>query len=155
MERCNQELARFRTEKMMRRTYGDIRPVIHFVFQGQQVVVVGSELLYSASWKTFTDFLFDYLKFIFGREWWESELKLPASRRHPVLHWSESTYQFRRSHRPNADGVCEGVPDGPTQAYVALAYDLYVLKDHNLLQRRLVQRLKNRDLFNVSQSGTS
>jgi hypothetical protein len=116
-------------------------------FDGQRVVAVGATILYDAKWRTFTDFLFDYLKLVFGRKWGESEMMTDPAERHPVLQWSEATGRFRSSHPSNSEGICEGVPDGPTQAYVALAYDLYVLKDHNLLQQRLVQRLKNRDQF--------
>jgi len=136
-----------REEEARRRAYGNVRPIIHAVFEGHRLVAVGSTLFVDRRWKTFTDFLFDYLKLSFGREWWDTEQKKPIAEQHPVLHWSEATYSFRRSHPPNADGICEAVPDGPTMAYVALAYDLYVLNDHHLLQNRLIQRLKNRDQF--------
>jgi len=140
-------IAKLRAEEDRISKFGHVRPIIQTVFQGQRLVAVGHTLFYSPNWNTFIDFLFDYMKHILGLEWGRAEQVKPLAQRHPIMQWNDSVGRFTKSHPPGPDGICEATPDGPTQAYLALAYDLYVLKDHQLLQERLVQRLKHRDQF--------
>jgi hypothetical protein len=48
---------------------------------------------------------------------------------------------------PSESGIYQSVLDGPSAAYLCLAYDLYVLAHHGLLQSVVVRRLKSRDDF--------
>ena len=54
---------------------------------GHQFVAVRNRLLYSKKWKTFHDFLGDYLKGALGTEWGNAELCKPFDQRHPILVW--------------------------------------------------------------------
>ncbi len=66
---------------------GEVRPIISLDHQGYKFVAVGNRFLYSKKWKTFHDFLFDYIKDILGSEWGNSELKKPIQQRHPIMQW--------------------------------------------------------------------
>ena len=48
-------------EKSWTARYGEVRHTISLDFQGRKVVAVGNRLHFSEKWKTFHDFLFDYL----------------------------------------------------------------------------------------------
>jgi len=48
---------------------------------------------------------------------------------------------------PDANGLYTSELDGPSRAYLLVAYDLYVLRHHGTLQEHLVARLKQRDQF--------
>lgn len=43
--------------------------------------------------------------------------------------------------------IHSGVCSGPAAAYLSLAYDLYMLRHHSLLEAHLVERIKNRRQF--------
>jgi hypothetical protein len=52
------------------------RPIISMEFKGYRFVAVGSNLHYG-KWKTFPDFLGDYIKKTLGEAWGNEELKKP------------------------------------------------------------------------------
>src|SRR5208282_6178163 len=59
------------------------RPIISTEHKGTRFVAVGNRLHYG-KWKTFFDFLGNYLAQSFGSDWSEKELKKPLQDRHPV-----------------------------------------------------------------------
>ncbi len=64
------------------------------------------------------------------------------------MQWCEALRQLQlRNPEPDDHGVCSGEPDGPSFAYLLLAYDLYLLGDHGKLRARFVERLKDREAF--------
>lgn len=74
---------------------------------GHQFVAVRNRLLYSKKWKTFHDFLGDYLKGILGTEWGNAELLKPFDRStapHPSL-----VSQALRAAAPDYQGAWTGV----------------------------------------------
>ncbi|MGB8130142.1 MAG: hypothetical protein WCG81_10155 [Candidatus Angelobacter sp.] len=48
-------------------------PVVAMQAFSKQTVGVGSNILSSPNWKSFPDFLWDYVPFTFGTEWSKSE----------------------------------------------------------------------------------
>ena len=130
-------------------TYGYVRPVISTMVGDTRFVAVGSTLHWSKAWKTVPDFLSDYIKRTLGEEWGTAEIKKPLADRHPILQWYNSLCRFqeRNTEGLNSAGVYTGEKDGPTAAYYQLAYDLYVLADHQKLQERIIERLKHPDQF--------
>lgn len=126
---------------------GDVRQIIHTDFQDYKFVAVGGTLHWSNKWKTFIDFLQDYIKKALGAKWGNAELLKEPADRHIVIQWYQQYCEFQKAHRANDEGIKEGVPDGPSLAYLTLAYDLYVLADHASLQERLVARLRHKDQF--------
>ena len=124
--------------------YGLVRPIISTVWQGRRWVAVGSRVYSSESWKTVPDFLGDYIKWTLGEEWGNGEIRKPFEERHPVLQWYDGLCRFQAANfgTRDEDGIFSGEKDGATAAYYQLAYDLYVLADHQKLQETLVERLK-------------
>lgn len=128
--------------------YGHVRPPIVVDHQGYKVVAVGSKLMWAKEWKTFHDFLFTYIAGVLSKEWGDAEVKKPYEERHPILQWYHQLCEFQRVHaKPEGGEIYTAVASGPVIAYLSLAYDLYTLEHHSLLQEKLVQRLKNKDQF--------
>ena len=143
--------AQRRDEANQRVLYGDVRPIIHADFNGHKVVAVGNRVHYSKGWRTFADFLFDYIKTTLGEEWGTAELKKPPDAQHPIIQWYGCLCRLRartkQDRGPDVDGLYVSELDGPSKAYVLLAYDLYVLRHNQLLQQEVVHRLKHRVQF--------
>ena len=127
--------------------YGEGRPQISFEHKGYRFVAVGSELHYSDKWKTFHDFLLYYIKKCIGIEWGNAELKKPYRERHILLRWYNDVCEYQRETIKVPGEVSEVVATGPVMAWLSLAYDLYTLRHHSLLQERLLERLRNQDQF--------
>lgn len=133
--------------KKRKAQYGEVRSTISVDFQGHKFVAVGNQLHYSKKWKTFHDFLFDYIKNCFGTEWGNSELKKDVEERHQILQWYKLLCDFQKKHIKKEGEIFSADCTGVVGAYLALAYDLYVLRHHSLLQKRLIQRLKDGKQF--------
>jgi len=129
------------------RRYGKIRPIISTNFDGKKWIAVGSQLIYSENWRTFPDFLISYMGTVLGIEWGNAEIKKPFDKRHQILKWYDAMCRFQQKQKRNCDGVYEALPNGPFAAYLYLAYDLYILRDHKALQNEIVERLKKSDQF--------
>jgi len=129
--------------------FGKVRPIIHTDFKGQKFVVSGNTVHFNEKWKTFPDFLYDYVKTCFGKEFWLGEVEKPEVQRHPVLKWARavSDQQKGESKKAEKDGLFSFQPVGEAWEYYQLGYDLYVLRDHLKLQGRMVHRLKIEDQF--------
>jgi hypothetical protein len=136
-----------RAERERQATFGDVRQIIHTDFQGYKIVAVGSTIYWSNKWRTFVDFLFYYIVKVLGADWGNAESAKAYSDRHVILQWYQHVQEFRQRHRAGANGLKTGNPDGPTRAYLALAYDLYIVGDSLLLQGKLVKRLRHKDQF--------
>lgn len=139
--------AQLRAQEEQRKLYGHVRDIIHADFQGQKFVAVGHRLFHSEKWKTFPDFLFDYIKNIFGSDWGNAELAEPLMERHQIMQWYQHVWDLRRQQQPDKVGRYDAVPDGISAAYLLLSYDLYLLSHHSSLQKHLVKRLKQPTQF--------
>jgi hypothetical protein len=124
------------------------RPIISIEDRGFRFVAVGKELRWSRAWRTFPDFLFDYIKYVFTPEWGDAELKKPESEQHPLLGWYRKVCEFQRRHFTSAkDSISEAPMTGAVKAYVGLAYDLYLCAHNAELPDLLVKRLRNPKTF--------
>jgi hypothetical protein len=137
-----------------RAEYGHVRDIVSGEHQGYRFVAVWSELFYSKHWRVFPDFLQYYIKValtrVFGDSWAREELAKPVESRHPILRWFEAWKALReRTHAKgrDADGLFSTELDGPSAAYLSLAYDLYVVAHHGLLETELVRRMGVREKF--------
>jgi SEC-C motif len=124
------------------------RPIISTrTDSGYQFVAVKNRLTYSKKWKTFHDFLGDYMKDAIGSQWGNAELQKPLDQRHPILVWYHKLCEQQRLFIKEPGKVSSARMTGATAAYMHLAYDLYSL-DHNAeLQAKLIERLHNRENF--------
>lgn len=129
--------------------YGKTRPIIHSNFKGYKLVAVGTQLHWAKEekWKTFPDFLLDYIKTALGRDWGNAELKKPLEERHQILRWYDDMCRFQQKQTKDKDGIYEAIPNGAFAAFLSLAYDLYILRHHKALQEDIIRRLKHPEQF--------
>ena len=127
--------------------FGHVRPLISTNYQGNKAVAVGSKLHLSPKWKTFHDFLFDYIWTVFGNDWGNAELKKPYEEQHPLLHWYKSIRELKAKTVKEPGKVFPTTATGPVMAYIALAYDLYTMDHHLKLKNHLIERLKIKKQF--------
>jgi hypothetical protein len=124
------------------------RPIIATTLSsGHQVVAVKNRLFYSSKWKTFHDFLIDYLKDAVGTEWGNTELKKPLDERHPILIWHHKLCEQQRISITEPGQVVGAQMTGAVSAYLNLAYDLYALEHNAELRAKLIARLHNNEHF--------
>jgi len=123
------------------------RPIISTDFKGNRFVAVGKTLHWSDKWKTFHDFLGDYIKICFGRKWWFKEIKKKPEERHTILKWSELVWRYTKKHVQAAGKIHTAPMTGALESYYGLAYNLYLLSHNVELQSKLIKRLKNQEQF--------
>src|SRR4030067_278150 len=142
------ELERYKAKELIREQQQGLgKPIIATKFKDQQVVAVGSALYFSPKWKTFPDFLSDYLKSTIGEEWGNSEIKKKFEERHPILQWYDKYCKLQQAYI-DQPGVVKSMPaTGVVQCYLGLAYNLYLLKHNVELQQRFIHRLKDINNF--------
>jgi hypothetical protein len=134
-------------EQKRMQKFGHVRPLVHADWQGQKLIAVGRDLFFG-DWKTPIDFLFDFfIKRVFSSTWGKGELKKPFAERHPVLQWYDSLCRLQARQTPNASGIYGMVPNGASLCYLLLSYDLFTLRQHEALEKRLVQRLRRKEHF--------
>lgn len=123
------------------------KPIIAAEAFGQRFVAVKNHLLHSQTWRTFHDFLGDYIKIAMGTDWGNAEIAKPLEQRHPILVWYHLICEYQQRFIAEAGKVHSVPMTGAMAAYMHLAYDLYAL-DHNAeLQEKLINRLRNHDNF--------
>jgi len=123
------------------------RPIISAEAFGRRFVAVKNRLLHSQKWRTFHDFLGDYIKMAMGPDWGNAELAKPLEQRHAILVWYHHLCEQQQRFAKEPGKVHSAPMTGAVAAYIHLAYDLYAL-DHNAeLQEKLIGRLRDRDNF--------
>ena len=122
------------------------RPIISTDFQGYKIVAVGSAVHWG-KWKTFFDFLSDYIRSILGGDWGNAEIAKPLNERHPIMQWYDAVCHHQQKTIPEPGKVNTAPMTGATAAYFGLAYNLYLLAHNIEVQRKFVARLKNPDQF--------
>jgi hypothetical protein len=111
-------------------------------------VAVGNRVHYAKNWKTFTDFLMDYLRNVLGREWGNAELAKPdEADMHPVIQWYRHVCRLQQQHAGKPGEIFSAPETGAVRAFNELAYNLYLLEHNVELRARLVGRLKHPDQF--------
>jgi hypothetical protein len=122
------------------------RPVISAPVAGMRMVAVGAELFPTKA-KTFHEFLWEYMKRVFGNEWGTAELAKPRDERHQLLNWYEDAAKHINAHIREL-GKVHTIPSiGIASVYLLLAYNLYLIAHNQKLAARLIQRLKQPDQF--------
>lgn len=123
------------------------RPIISGTLGEHRVVAVKNRIHVSTKWKTFHDFLFDYIKRKLDPDWGTSEMAKPLEQRHTVLVWYDNLCRQQQKHANAAGSISSMSANGAAISYLRLAYDLYSM-DHNAdLQAKLIGRLKNVEQF--------
>ena len=134
-------------EQQRQKQQGLGRPIISAEINSVRFVAIKNRLIHSAGWKTFHDFLFEYIKIAMGGNWGNSELRKSLEMRHPILVWYHHLCTLQQAVQESEAGVKTAQMTGAVAAYIQLAYDLYSM-DHNAdLQEKFINRLKNIENF--------
>lgn len=123
------------------------RPILSAKLNDRQAVFVGNAVYYSTKWKTFPDFLSDYIKNVLAPEWGNTEIAKPFAERHPIIQWYDSYCRYQKNAVTKTGEVYASEVTGVVACYLGLAYSLYLLHHNVELQSRLVRRLKDRGQF--------
>ena len=107
------------------------KPIISTDFQGQRVVAVGNRVYHSPRWKTFHDFLREYVFMVLGKEWTEEQREKPPSNRHQIIRWFDQAMSDARKMAVEKNGLFSGPMTGAQRAFLNLAYNLYLIAHHS------------------------
>jgi len=143
-------LASHQARERIRQTQQGLgRPIVSGRMRDHQLVVVGKTLYWSPNWRTFPDFLMDYIKRKLGSEWGKSEIAKPWAERHPLLQWYDTCCRYQQSTIQKPGEPASAIITGAVAGFLGRAHALYLL-DHNVeLQTRLINRLKDPGNFRV------
>lgn len=125
------------------------RPIISVLFENPdfRIVAVGNKI-YPGSWKTFPNFLLDYIHKILEPDWINLELQKPLDDRHIILQWYQKVREYQQQTTAKNSNEVVSVPIiGVVSAYLGLSYSLYLLAHNEELQTHLIKRLKNQQQF--------
>ena len=123
------------------------KPILSLKHRDHQIVAVGKSLYFSPKWKTFPDFLSDYMKIITTGEWGNAEIKKPFEERHPAIQWYDDYCRYQKLHQKKEGEIFSAPVTGVVNCYLGLAYNLYLLKHNVELQKRFIERIKHLDQF--------
>lgn len=124
------------------------KPIISMEFQGRRIVAVGDELYASPNWKTFIDFLDDYIKGVLGREWFKAEAQKEFKNKHPILQWYDIWLRAKSTDTTAKGEIISRPHIGVSQSFYGLANNLYRIKRNVGVQTELIRRLKLEDRSN-------
>lgn len=143
-----QLLDRLRAAERIRETQQGLgRPIVAAKLRDHQMVAVNDTVYFSPKWKTFPDFLADYMRQKLDGGWGNAEIAKPWVERHPILQWHDQFCRYQQETIEKPGEVHTAKIIGVVACYLGLAYALYLL-DHNVeLQARLIRRLKDRANF--------
>lgn len=132
--------------------HGHVREPVHATFQGRKIVAVGSSIYFSRPerpWRTFHDFLMEYVAGKFGPEWATAQQAQAQGGRHPVYDMFEGWRAFLREHNadPDVAGVRSVPMTGNIASLITLANDLFTVADNASLQDRLLLRLRHAEQY--------
>jgi hypothetical protein len=123
------------------------RPIISIEHKGYRFVSMGNRLHYG-KWKTFIDFLQNYIKVTIGSDWGNAEIAKPLAERHPLMQWYDKICHLEMAHARKPGELFSTPVTGAVSAYNRLAYNLYLIAHNGKnIQTRLLTRLKNKDNF--------
>lgn len=123
------------------------RPIISTEHKGYRFVAVGNRLHWG-KWKTFPDFLANYIKQTLGAKWGNAEIAKPLSERHPLMQWYDKICRIQATNAKEPGALFSTPLTGAVSAYNRLSYNLYLIAHNGKdIQTRLIARLKNRDNF--------
>ncbi len=124
------------------------RPIIAAKLSNHQIVAVGNRVHFSATWRTFHDFLRDHFLSLLGKEWLEAEQAKPPENRHRMLQWFDQAADFTRRTGTISDGIYRAPMTGAIRAFINLAYNIYLIahhtgKDGDTIVKGYIGRLKS------------
>jgi SEC-C motif len=144
----NHSRDRFEAQEHIRQTQqGRGKPIIAATIDQHQMVAVGNKVMFSKGWKTFIDFLSDYLKAKLTPEWGNAEIAKPLNERHTIMQWYDAVCRLQKDSIKTPGEPTPMEMNGVLACYYGLAYALYLIEHNVELQNRMIARLKDRSNF--------
>jgi hypothetical protein len=131
--------------------FGHVRAPVATYHAGNAIIAVGQRILRDTvekPWKSFHDFLFNYLGSLIEQEWFRTEAAKPVQQRHPIMQWYQVLDDLGtwRAH-PRGKLRHVATPPALVTALLSLCYELYLLEHHALLRPSLLARVKRLEHF--------
>ncbi|RYY04583.1 MAG: SEC-C domain-containing protein [Gammaproteobacteria bacterium] len=126
---------------------GNAKPIISNIFGDHRLVAVKDRFYYSKKWKTFHDFLFQYLVDVLLIKVAKDDLTRPRSDQHPVTTWYQDCCEYKNAQIKIPGEIAESKMIGVVGQYMWLAYSIYLMTHNEKLQQEMIKRLVNHDLF--------
>ena len=148
IEQGRRHLEKHKVQELQRQKQQGLgRPIISIDYKGYRFVAIGNKLHYG-KWKTFPDFLANYIKKTLDEEWGSAEIAKPMAERHPLMQWYDKVCHLQAAHVKEPGALFSTPMTGAVSAYNRLAYNLYLIAHNGKdIQTRLIARLKNKDNF--------
>jgi hypothetical protein len=129
--------------RIRKKERGEVRPIISCDTRFGKLVAVGDKIFKTARWADFHGFLLEHALHLIDEEWIKSELAKASGTRNTLCKWYGDTFckieesRIGEKQKRNLSFM----------PLLSLAYDLYILRDHFLLQKRILSRLRHHDQF--------
>ncbi len=124
------------------------KPIDSWERRGIRYVRVNDKVYNSTTWRTFEDFLFDYIKTLMSPEWATPQFAKPVDSRHPLLQWYDRLCAFQKQESEKAaGGIYISPATGAVQAFLNVAYNLYLCAHNNVLPENMLVRMRNEKEF--------
>ena len=136
-----------RKQREKQQGYG--RPIISGEVAGHRLVAVGNTAYASRRWKTFHDFLREYLIARLGADWFKAERARPQDQWHPIVRWYDQAVADIRRNGTKVGEIYRSSMTGAQRAFLNLAYNLYLIahhaepKDAKALLATFIERLRS------------
>ena len=121
--------------------HGDVREVATATNGTRRLILVGGKSYWSDDPNTnFPQFLGFYLDELLGFEWYKVEAKKQFCDQHPIVQWRTLMNQEVKARSSSAKILAA---TGAANAWVRLAYDMFLIANNAQLQKKLVKRLRD------------
>lgn len=125
------------------------RPIITEKVGDCRIVAVGGMIFWSSKWRTFHDFLLQYIKRVLGPTWGNAQKQKPEPDQHPLFALYRQATTYINSRITRRGEVHRAESTGAVAACLDLAYSLYLLAHNERLHSRLLRRLRGPQFFPV------
>ncbi|MFG3592266.1 hypothetical protein ACFXS9_07860 [Bradyrhizobium sp. RDI18] len=126
-----QALRKMEAERVQRENQQGLgKGIISASLNDYRIVGVGNRVHFSKNWKTFQDFLREFLIGLLGREWFQAEFNKPDSERHPIVRWYHQALTDSKRLHTKVGNLLVGPMTGAQRAFTNLAYNLYLIAHH-------------------------
>ena len=126
--------------------FGKVREFVSADFQGHKIVAVGNRLVaipLEAGSLTAPTFLTEQLKWVMGHDWWNEETAKSPALRHPLVHLAAHAYDHIQNNGSGDGDLVSVEPEGASQEFLLVGYDLHLMRDQMLFKSKLLKRLRD------------
>lgn len=127
-----------------------MQPPIKTILNGKSIRAVYNEISYGDEKETGHEFIIRLLAHKFGNKWVIEQSNLATEERTIIYEWFEAFEKFKLKYSNEDNKVERGwgsIPTGDVQSLISLAYDVYCLAHVGNLPNALLERLKNKEMY--------